>query len=69
MCLAGVSASEVASKDSCAQVFVSDKGAKDFSKSEAELVDVVGTFQRAIAIIKKEIDQEPCIHAEEDRHS
>ena len=31
------------------------KGAKEFSKSEAELVDVMDTFQHATSIIEKEI--------------
>ena len=31
------------------------KGAKEFSKSEAELVDVVDTFQHVTPIIEKEI--------------
>ena len=31
------------------------KGAKDFSKSEAEMVDVMDTLQHAIPIIEKEI--------------
>ena len=31
------------------------KGAKEFSKSEAELVDVMDTFQRATSIIEKEM--------------
>ena len=31
------------------------KGAKEFSKSEAELVDVMDTFQHATSIIEKEM--------------
>ena len=31
------------------------KGAKEFSKSEAELVDVMGAFQHASSIIEKEV--------------
>ena len=34
---------------------VKTKGAKEFIKSEAELVDVMGTFQYAISITEKEI--------------
>ena len=36
-----------------------EKEAKDFSKSEAELVDVVDTLQRAISIIQKEMAKNP----------
>ena len=43
-CQAAVLASEVAGKHSCAQVFVREKGAKDFSESEAGLVDVMNTL-------------------------
>ena len=57
--LAAVLASEVAREYSCAQVTVRDKSAKDFSKSEAELVGVADTFQRAISIIEKEMAKEP----------
>ena len=35
------------------------KEAKDFSKSEAEMVDVVDTLQRAISIIQKEMTKNP----------
>ena len=35
------------------------KEAKDFSKSEAELVDVMDTFQYVISIIEKEIAKNP----------
>ena len=51
MCLA-VLASEVA-----ARTVVPTKGAKGFSKPEAELVEVVDTFQRAISIIEKEMTE------------
>ena len=43
--------------------------AKDFRKSEAELVDVMDTLQRAISIIQKGDGQEPCILAEGNRHT
>ena len=45
------------------------KEAKDFSKSEAELVDVMDTLQRTISIIKKEIAKNPYILAEGSRHT
>merc|ERR1719414_2422993 len=54
-------ASEIASADSefTAASAVREKEAKDFSKSEAELVDVVDTLQRAISIIQKEMSKNP----------
>ena len=38
---------------------VRTKEVKDFSKSEAELVDVMDTLQRTISIIEKEIAKNP----------
>ena len=35
------------------------KEAKDFNKSEAELVDVMDTFQHGISIIEKEMVKNP----------
>ena len=45
------------------------KEAKNFSKSEAEMVDVMDTFQHAISIIEKEIAKNLCIFAEGNRHT
>ena len=54
-------ASQIASSDSelTAASAVREKEAKDFSKSEAELLDVVDTLQRAISIIQKEMAKNP----------
>merc|ERR1719414_1143082 len=54
-------ASQIASADSelTAASAVREKEAKDFSKSEAELLDVVDTLQRAISIIQKEMAKNP----------
>ena len=52
-----------------AAIAVTEKDIKEFSTSEAELMDVVNTFQRVIAIIQKEIDQESSFLAEEDWHT
>ena len=38
---------------------VKTKEAKDFSKSEAEMLDVVDTLQHAISIIEKEMAKNP----------
>ena len=38
---------------------VKTKEAKNFSKSEDEMVDVMDTLQRAISIIKKETPKNP----------
>ena len=53
----------LADSDLTAASAVTGKQAKDFSKSEAELLDVVDTLQRAISIILKET----YILAEENR--
>ena len=45
------------------------KEAKDFNKSEAELVDVMDTFQHRISIIEKEMAKNPYIHAKGNRHT
>ena len=48
---------------------VKTKEAKNFSKSEAEMVDVMDTLQRVISIIEKEIAKNLCILAEGNRHT
>ena len=54
-------ASQIASADSelTAARGVREKEAKDFSKSESELLDVVDTLQRAISIIQKKKAKNP----------
>ena len=54
-------ASQIASSDSelTAARGVREREAKDFSKSEAELLDVVDTLQCAISIIQKEMAKNP----------
>ncbi len=42
-----------------AAIAVREKEIKEFSTSEAELMDVVNTFQRVIAIIQKEMIKNP----------
>ena len=42
-----------------AAIAVREKDIKEFSTSEAELMDVVNTFQRVIAIIQKEMIKNP----------
>ena len=44
------------------------KGAKEFSKSEAELVDVIDTSQHAISTIEKEVAKNLAFFAEGNRH-
>ena len=44
------------------------KEAKDFNKSEAELVDVMDTFQRTISIIEKEIGKNPTFLQRKSTH-
>jgi hypothetical protein len=39
---------------------IREKEAADFKSEEAELVDVVGTLERAIAIVEKEMAKKPC---------
>ena len=48
---------------------VKTQEAKNFSKSEAELVDVMDTLQHAISIIEKEIAKSLRILAEGNRHT
>ena len=48
---------------------VRTKEAKDFIKSEVEMVDVMDTLQHAISIMKKEIAKSPTILAEGYRHT
>ena len=45
------------------------KEAKDFSKSEAELVNVMDTLKRAISIIEKEMTKNPAFVQKDTEHS
>ena len=61
-------ASQISSSNSelIAAILGNEKDTKDFSTSEAELMDVVDTFQHNTKIIQEGDDQEPRSLAEED---
>merc|ERR1719367_1582267 len=48
---------------------VRDKEAADFAKSDADLVDVIGTLERAITLISKEMAKNPAALAQIDTSS
>merc|ERR1719284_1326818 len=63
---ASIAADESELKDATA---VREKEASDFSSEEAELVDVVGTLDRAIAIVEREMAKNPAALAQVDSSS
>merc|ERR1719284_2004961 len=63
---ASIAADESELKDATA---VREKEAKDFSSEESELVKVVGTLDRAIAIVEKEMAKNPAVLAQVDSSS
>ena len=61
--LTSILCDQIASPDAelAAATAVREDEAKDYSKSEAELADDVGTLERAISIIQREVSKNPAL--------